>query len=540
MPAFLARAFVLLALLSAPLSAQIILSGQVVDPQGFGVAGIDIDVLNVRGGGDPDIFNDGTNASGFFNMTVQNAGVFDIRFTPPGPPTTTLLRATIPSVVVTGSADLGVIQLEQGVRVQGRTLNPFLQPVAGVKLEIIDVANDVELDLPTSNTNLFGQFDFTAPAADLELRLRTSGVLGQTLANTAIDVSTLSGVDTNLGDVVLPPGFHLRATVVNPGGQPVANLDTDTFDKVTGEKIWTPGDSSNAFGQIDLVLPFGLWDVALCPAPSTSLAPQIFLNVNMFADLNVGTQTLPFGHIVSGTVRDGQGLPIAGVDIDANNGTGGEFFLCQDGTNAQGFFSVVVPVGTTGLEFTPSYQVPFGSFETGPVNGPLNLAVTLPDCPGHVTYGTGLAGKGGFIPTITSTGGSARLGNDKYGIVVNGARGGARAVALVGYAEASTPFRGGTLHVAGGVPPDGSSPGFVQNIHGADDGNLWPIGFDMLFFDLPGAKDVAGAGNFVVAAPIPNLPILNGLSRFIQLLVKDRDAVQGWAMSPGMRITFCD
>ena len=113
-------------------------------------------------------------------------------------------------------------------------------------------------------------------------------------------------------------------------------------------------------------------------------------------------------------------------------------------------------------------------------------------------------------------------------------------MALVGYAEASTPFRGGPLHVAGGVPPDGSSPGFVQNIHGADDGNLWPIGFDMLFFDLPGAKDVAGAGNFVVAAPIPNLPILNGLSRFIQLLVKDRDAVQGWAMSPGMRITFCD
>ena len=92
-------------LLLGPLAAPRaeVISGRVVDSLGNGVAGVNIDVLNFGSGGDPDVFNDGTDANGFFTTTVSEAGIFHVYFKPPPPPTTTHLVLEEPDVVVVGN-----------------------------------------------------------------------------------------------------------------------------------------------------------------------------------------------------------------------------------------------------------------------------------------------------------------------------------------------------------------------------------------------------------------------------------------------------
>jgi hypothetical protein len=216
--------------------------GQVKNPQGVGVAGVDIDFENLRGGGRPNVFNDGTDAGGFFTTTVD-PGFYDITFTPPAPPASTLLVGKLPAVVVAGTVNLGVITLQQGVSVQGRCVNSALLPVSGVNLDIVDSAGAL-LAVPGAHTDLFGQFLIAVPALAMEFRYNTLGVFGQTLAPKTQDVNTSSGVAQNLGDIVLQPGFHLTATFLRPNGLPVADTDTDTFVSATGDLVYTPGDNT--------------------------------------------------------------------------------------------------------------------------------------------------------------------------------------------------------------------------------------------------------------------------------------------------------
>ena len=68
-----------LAMHSSIIHAELI-TGHVVDIFGNGVQGVDIDVENEGSGGDPSIFNDGTDATGFFSTTVSDFGVFNIEF----------------------------------------------------------------------------------------------------------------------------------------------------------------------------------------------------------------------------------------------------------------------------------------------------------------------------------------------------------------------------------------------------------------------------------------------------------------------------
>ena len=71
----------LLLSLSTPVAADF-LAGQVVDSQGVGVGGVNIDVENMITGDKPDILNGGTNPGGFFNATLP-PGLYEVTFNPP-------------------------------------------------------------------------------------------------------------------------------------------------------------------------------------------------------------------------------------------------------------------------------------------------------------------------------------------------------------------------------------------------------------------------------------------------------------------------
>ena len=94
--------------LLAPGAVADFITGRVVDWNGVGVEGVDIDVKEETTGQEPPIFNDGTNANGFFNTTLP-PGVYTVTFRPPKPPTTTHLFAEVEGVVVFGTTNMGVI-----------------------------------------------------------------------------------------------------------------------------------------------------------------------------------------------------------------------------------------------------------------------------------------------------------------------------------------------------------------------------------------------------------------------------------------------
>jgi len=122
---------IVLSFLAPQLPAETI-TGTVLDAAGNPIPGVDIDVDNLRGGGDPDIFNDGTDLNGVFTTTVLGAGVFDVIFSPPPPPGTTALPILLHDVLIIGTVDLGVISLPQGVAVAGTLVNEAGIPVPGV------------------------------------------------------------------------------------------------------------------------------------------------------------------------------------------------------------------------------------------------------------------------------------------------------------------------------------------------------------------------------------------------------------------------
>ncbi|MBU0755159.1 MAG: M28 family peptidase [Planctomycetes bacterium] len=126
-------------------------------------------------------------------------------------------------------------------------------------------------------------------------------------------------------------------------------------------------------------------------------------------------------------------------------------------------------------------------------------------------YGEGLAGSSGFIPHIAGSG-STNLGDD-FTLTLNECLGGASSMLVLGMAEASLPFRGGTFLVD-------------------------PV--DAVFFPLPlgGSAGVPGAGSLILNFTTPNDPALTGVSTYTQLGVFDAGAIMGLSLSNGLKATF--
>lgn len=503
----------LASLLTCSLARADLLTGQVVDANGVGVPGVDIDVKNLGSGGDPDIFNDGTNADGFFSTTMP-AGLYRVTFTPPPPPASTHLILEVDDVIVVGTTAMGVVQLPAGVSLAGRVLDPLGLPVAGVNVDVIDAAGD-NLTLGPDQTGPLGTFDVAVPEGPIELRLDATPVVLQTLASQALDLE-LSG-DTDLGDVSLPQGFTISGTAVGPGQVAVVNADLDFHDASNGSKLYTPKDNTGPTGQFSVVVPAGTWDVVLCPQFDDLLVAVEIDAVPIGADLALGLLQLQAGVVLSGHVTAFDLTPVQGADVDvADSVTGATVALCADNTNGQGNYAVVVPPGTFDLTFTPpGYSLPLGAQELASVSvgGATVVNGTLPSCPLGTQYGTGTAGTGGLVPVLASTGGAPRVGNPGYGFRVSNAVGGSGVFLVIGFGPAALPYQGGTILIDLFLP-------------------VFPIGLA-----LSGAPGAAGSG--VATLPISIDPTMVGISVFNQGFVIDPGNPTGFAWTNGLNAIFC-
>ena len=382
------------------------LLGQIVDANGFGIAGVKLDVQDLAGL-DPVVENGVTDALGNFEATLP-AGLYRIVFEPPVPPLSTHLPGEIESLLVSGAVSVGTIALEPGVSVSGRLVDASFVPVANVDLDVRNEATGEEILLLNDNSDPFGLFTIVVPIGSIGLQIDPSPVLPGFGVFAPQELALSTPFNLDLGDVILQPGFTASGVLLDPSGLPVPNADFDFEDSLTGAEIYTPGDNTDAFGFFSIIVSEGLFDIQICPPEGTLLVSRRFHDVPVNDTVNAGLVGLDFGVLLSGTVVDCVGGPVAGVDLDVrNDATGIGVPLCGDNTDEFGFYSVVVPTGVYDLIFT-SFDLGTGALNNNvSVFGNTLSNANLPCCPpGEVAVRNG----SGVNPLAFSASNSPSLG----------------------------------------------------------------------------------------------------------------------------------
>ena len=410
--AFLALPCVLAALAGA--ARADFLDGRVVNAQGQGLPGVNLNFSYVGGGGHPTVFNDGTDANGFFHTTVP-AGPYTVDFLPPPPPLSNALMASVSPVTVLGTTNIGTITLPAGVGITGRVVNAASVGVADVNLDIID-ASGANVPLIYDLTDAAGNIAFSAPAGAVRLRLDTTTVVGQTLAPREIPLDLVSDID--IGTIILPQGYIITAIVHRPGNLAVNDCDLDCIDEATGLKLYTPSDNTNSSGLVDTIVPAGTFHFDFCPPAALGLAAGRVGPLTIAANTFLGTVNLVPGVLLSGNVHAVTGVPVANANIKVHDqATGVAIPICDNNTDANGHYQVIIPTGTYSIDFKATAPPWSRSVVSNVVvAGNTTLDATLPFafqsfCFGDGTLATacpcgnvGLAGRG--CQNSASTGGA--------------------------------------------------------------------------------------------------------------------------------------
>jgi hypothetical protein len=217
------------------------------------------------------------------------------------------------------------------------------------------------------------------------------------------------------------------------------------------------------------------------------------------------------GVVLSGTVLDFSGSPLANIDIDADySSTGLEAALCGDSTAVDGSYSVIVPTEAVIIEFSPSFTLPLaGHSEALALVANTLLDVVLQPCPFGIGYGQGLPGTNGLVPRLTTSGGVPRVGNGDFRYRVERALPGTGVLVINSLGALSINFLGGTIVVD-----------FRKSM-------------SISRFRITDPTGVAE-----IASPLPPSFLL-GVNLFSQALVSDPMTPQGWAMSRGLITRIC-
>jgi hypothetical protein len=207
----------------------------------------------------------------------------------------------------------------------------------------------------------------------------------------------------------------LSGRVIGPGGTPAPGVDIDVTDAITGERIPTTADTTDADGTFDIVVPNGVFDVDFnAPKPLRLVSRTVFGVIVATTDENMGDVALVAGAVVSGRVirlSNGAGVANADTDVDGSH-TGERIPTPDDDTDGSGNFSVIAPFGTIDFTVEPLKADRLAAWRTIglAVAGDVNLG-NIPLGAGFLVSGT-TSGPGGPLPGVdveaydTATGGS--------------------------------------------------------------------------------------------------------------------------------------
>ncbi len=331
-----------------------VISGTVTDAVGSPIAGVDLDLVNpLQPGTIILISGDTTLLDGSFSLVVLDAipaGTYSLEVEPPPG-----FMGTTLSISLTGNLDVGTITLGSGWVISGTVVDTSGNPQYPIDIDMRG-SNTGWLDLTGDFTDALGNFAVTLPALVDEYRIDFAmNSLVPTVFPLSMNDVFLFG-DTDLGMVVMDPGFIVSASVVDQNMAPIPTIDMNAVD-AQGNPVDLINDDSDINGEFSVLFPQGTWDVSLRsvdPLATANWTPFSYGQVTVTGPLTLPPAQMFPGYDVLGTVVDSMGAPIEGANIDAEFIPSGiPIEVSGDSTGPTGSFNVLLPEGTIQLEINP-------------------------------------------------------------------------------------------------------------------------------------------------------------------------------------------
>lgn len=404
--ALAATAGALLVALAAPAAfAQVVIEGRITDPSGAGIPDADLDFFESQSGYkvDPsapgwESQSDKTDVFGYYSLVVVPE-VYDVRFEPPEDRID--LAPVIERTLILGTDMELDVTLPAGSRLTGRAVDGSGAPVALVDLDFHDPRGGGRLASVRDDSDGDGLFGTTILPGVWDVYFNPP--LGSPTGPLRVDGVDLRG-DAVL-DVTLPRGHTVTGTVVRIDGPPIVQADLDFDDPDGNRRIPTADDATATNGTFTVNVSEGRRNIFIVPPRGLPYAPTALYDVDIDGDLDLGTIALEHGVVLQGTVKDANGAPVEGADVD-----------------------LLLPGGCDRYPGTAGGTAADGTFTLRMEPGSYEVVVTPPDgspLPAHRFAAVALAADAAMDFTLPATGDAAESGSglvlDADGAPVTGA-----------------------------------------------------------------------------------------------------------------------
>lgn len=380
------------------LQPGLLVTGSLVGPAGPVVGG-NMNVYDLHGNKflTP---NDATGVGGAFAITAPFGPVV-VRAVPP------VGSGLIPidrTLDMTAPVNLGTLTTVAGVVLSGTVVDAVSGvPMPGVNVRTFNTITGAEIAQLAPNTNAFGAFSLLVPPAFYELQF-DAPAFNPHVPKQVFGVAVPSA--RTIGQVRMERAVSVVGGVAGPAG-PVANADIDVYTP-TGEKLWTPGDKTNAAGTFTMLLAPGNYTFTAQPPVVSGLtgAKTGLLPVTLGGP--IGTIQVQPGIALQLQVSGPSG-PDAGANLNlVDPATGESAVLVGDHADAAGRIVCLAPPGVCTLQIRSS-QGSLGapiSIPNCPIFFPASASITLPtklacvDLRGFGIQSTANNGSIPFVPTL--------------------------------------------------------------------------------------------------------------------------------------------
>jgi len=428
----------------APGASAQTLSGFVRDASTFvGLAGIDLDAYDMTTGASVPLQGGRTNDDGSYEVTLPTGGQYVLRADPTASQGFgaiyyggTAIRSMASPLFVESGAEISglTIFLPRGVTVRGRVQNAAGLGLGQIDLDVFSATGDFLSAYPAT-TDALGEFSIGAlPPGQYLVRADPSLALGQFYArayfgdvlseSTATPVNVLTS-DVNGLTITLEDGGVISGQVTGEDQiEPLAGVDLDLFD-ASGARV-PIGGRTDAAGQFQVgVLPAGQYRLRIDPTLVSGFARRLYGQSPDAPDgelitVSAGGVTTGLdvevvrGGLVIGTIRDIEGQPLAGVDLDLFDAAGSRISLFDADTTATGGFVLgPLPPGEYILRADPLVSTGLAGRFNGDANA-LGLATPFLVEAGQLRAGVDftLQSAGALSGTISNGQGSPLAGID--------------------------------------------------------------------------------------------------------------------------------
>jgi len=251
--------------------------------------------------------------------------------------------------------------------ISGQVLDEHGAPVAGVDLDFVVVATGQPESANMDTTDAAGNYATTV--SDKVFDVYYTPPPGSRLAGYLepnVNLTVNQTVNVVLADAWIVSGSVRRAD----DSGPAVGVDLDFVDKLTGQKLFTPGDDTDLAGNYSVAVPRGIYDVffdgpePVLPSDPPQLAPAVIdeISVGAIGDVSLAEVVMEPGFHVSGEVLDSKGDGVVNADLDfLVPGTSLKVFSKTDNTDARGRFDTLMPAGDYDVQFNPPAGAPLAA-----------------------------------------------------------------------------------------------------------------------------------------------------------------------------------